>query len=264
MTAILGIDAAWTATEPSGVALVVKDDSCWRLRAITPSYDHFLARQYEASACSDRPRGSVAQATELLDAAEALGGCKVNLVAVDMPLSHAPIKARRGSDNRVSSAYVARHCGTHTPNALRPGKISDDLKISFEHAGYPLLTTEVFERGLLEVYPHPALVELTQSEKRLPYKHSKIGSYWRSDTIPVRRTKLVEVWRSIVAHLDARIGNVADALAIPPIGARTWEMKAFEDMMDAVVCAWIGICVLEGDAISYGDETSAIWIPAAQ
>lgn len=176
MTAILGIDAAWTATEPSGVALVVKDGSCWRLRAVAPSYDHFLARQYGASARSDRPRGSIAQATELLDAAEALGGCKVNLVAVDMPLSHAPIKARRVSDNRVSSAYGARHCGTHTPNALRPGKISDDLKISFEHAGYPLLTTEVFERGLLEVYPHPALVELTQSEKRLPHKTRRLAA----------------------------------------------------------------------------------------
>ncbi|MGQ8633346.1 DUF429 domain-containing protein [Agrobacterium sp. DKPNP3] len=263
MTAILGIDAAWTATEPSGVALVVKDGSCWRLRAVAASYDHFLARQDDAIARTDRPRGSFVQATALLDAAEALGG-QVNLVAIDMPLSHAPITARRVSDNRVSSAYGARYCGTHTPNALRPGKISDDLKLSLEHAGYPLLTTQVSDRGLLEVYPHPALVELTKSEKRLPYKHAKIGSYWRSDTIPIRRMKLTDVWRSIIAHLDARIDGVADALAIPPIGARAWEMKAFEDMMDAVVCAWIGICVLEGDAIPYGDETSAIWIPAAR
>ncbi|MGP4673297.1 DUF429 domain-containing protein [Agrobacterium salinitolerans] len=263
MSAILGIDAAWTATEPSGVALVVKDGLHWRLRAAASSYDHFLALLLETSARTDRPRGSVAQATALLNAAESLAGCNVSLIAIDMPLSNAPIRARRVSDNRVSSAYGARYCSTHTPNALRPGKISDDLKLAFESAGYPLLTREISGRGLLEVYPHPALVELTKSEKRLPYKHSKIGNYWRSDPIPVRRAKLIDVWRFIVAHLDERIAGVADALIVPQANARAWEMKAFEDMMDAVVCAWIGICALEGDAIPYGDDSSAIWIPSA-
>jgi predicted RNase H-like nuclease len=45
------------------------------------------------------------------------------------------------------------------------------------------------------------------------------------------------------------------------VSARGWEMKAFEDMLDAVVCAWIGVTVLEGRARAYGDERSAIWIP---
>ena len=39
------------------------------------------------------------------------------------------------------------------------------------------------------------------------------------------------------------------------------EMKAFEDALDAIVCAWVAICVLEGRAEPYGDEESAIWIP---
>jgi len=42
--AVLGIDAAWTATEPSGVALAVEDASGWRLVAVDGSYDHFQAR----------------------------------------------------------------------------------------------------------------------------------------------------------------------------------------------------------------------------
>jgi len=38
-------------------------------------------------------------------------------------------------------------------------------------------------------------------------------------------------------------------------------MKAFEDQLDAVVCARVAIEVLEGRALPYGDEVSAAWIP---
>ena len=41
MRCVVGIDAAWTVTEPSGVALAV-DDNGWRLAAVAPSYDDFL------------------------------------------------------------------------------------------------------------------------------------------------------------------------------------------------------------------------------
>ncbi len=259
----MGIDAAWTVTQPSGVALVINDGTGWTLRAAASSYVGFLACGTDIPVLADRPRGSVAEPSALLAAAEALAGCKIDLVTIDMPLSHQPITARRASDNLVSSAYGSRQCGTHTPNAIRPGKVSDDLKMGFELAGYPLLTREISSPGLLEVYPHPALVELTNAAKRLPYKQGKVGSYWRSDTSADRRAKLLEVWSFIIAHLDRRIGGVADALIIPATNAKGWEMKAFEDKMDAVVCAWVGICALESEAVPYGDDISAIWIPKA-
>ncbi|ATN34204.1 hypothetical protein ACO34A_10370 [Rhizobium sp. ACO-34A] len=241
--------------------MVIDDGTGWRLRAAASSYLGFLAYGDDALVLPDRPRGSAPEASALLTVAQALSGCQINLVAIDMPLSHKPITARRTSDNLVSSSYGARQCGTHTPSAIRPGKVSDDLKAGFELAGYPLLTTEVHNPGLLEVYPHPALVELTNAEKRLPYKQGKVRNYWRSDTVSERRAKLVEVWHFIIAHLDGRIGGVADALTVPVTNAKVWEMKAFEDMLDAVVCAWVGVCALEGEAVPFGDDTSAIWIP---
>ena len=42
MTIILGIDAAWTATQPSGVALVSSTDGNRRLIFAGSSYRHFL------------------------------------------------------------------------------------------------------------------------------------------------------------------------------------------------------------------------------
>ena len=43
MTTILGIDAAWTAHEPSGVALVRFDGGSWRCVAVAPCYASFIA-----------------------------------------------------------------------------------------------------------------------------------------------------------------------------------------------------------------------------
>lgn len=261
MTTVLGIDAAWTATQPSGVALVSSMGCGWRLIFAGPSYIHLLTHADEGLISTSRPSGSVAEPTALLAASAKIAGAPVDLVAVDMPLSREPIAARRVSDNLVSAAYGARHCSTHTPSAIRPGRISDDLRRGFEHCGYGLLTRKISEPGLLEVYPHPALVELMRADKRLPYKQAKTRNYWPTEAPINRRRRLFDSWRMIVTSLDLEIKGVSAALQLPPLEALSWQLKAFEDMLDAVICAWVGICVYEGCALPFGDDTSAIWIP---
>ncbi|BBD41472.1 hypothetical protein Amn_pd00250 (plasmid) [Aminobacter sp. Y103A] len=101
MTIILGIDAAWTATQPSGVALVSSTDGNRRLIFAGSSYRHFLDHADEGLISTSRPSGSVAGAAALLAAAGKTAGAPVDLVAVDMPLSFEPITVRRVSDNLV-------------------------------------------------------------------------------------------------------------------------------------------------------------------
>ena len=264
MTTILGIDAAWTATQPSGVALVSDIGGDWCLIFAGPSYRHLIARSEDGMVSTSRPSGSFAEPAALLAASARIAGAPVDFVAVDMPLSREPITERRVSDNLVSAAYGARHCSTHTPSAIRPGKISDELKSGFERCGYRLLTKEVGAPGLLEVYPHPALVELMRTEKRLPYKQGKTRNYWPAEKPASRRNKLFEIWRTIVACLDQEIRGASEVLQLPPHESPSWQLKTFEDMLDAVICAWIGICVFEGAAVPFGDDTSAIWIPRSE
>ena len=38
------------------------------------------------------------------------------------------------------------------------------------------------------------------------------------------------------------------------------ELKAYEDSLDALLCAWVGIEYLTGKARAFGNETAAIWI----
>ncbi len=263
MTAVLGVDAAWTATQPSGVALVENRGSTWRLTTIAASYLNFIEGSERPINEQRRPSPSVMDLEAMLHAATSkLNGGSVDLISIDMPLARSPIVARRSADDAVSRAYGAKKCGTHTPNVIRPGPISNAVREACEAYGYPLLTKDILTPGLIEVYPHPALVELTGATERLPYKVSKTRSYWRSETLMNRRMRLLDQWAVIVAALENEIVGVSAMLPVPLQTAATWELKAFEDTIDAVICAWVGICALEGRAIPYGDDDCAIWIPA--
>lgn len=98
----------------------------------------------------------------------------------------------------VSSAYGSQHTGTHAPSDLRPGKLSDDLTAVFDREVYLLHTSEGCLPGLIEVYPHPVLIELSAATRRLSYKHSKSRKYWPDDAPMARRLKRFETWERIV------------------------------------------------------------------
>lgn len=64
MRSVLGIDAAWTEREPSGIALVADDGSGWSLIESAASYAAFLGADPTA-----RHRGSIPDAEAPLAAA---------------------------------------------------------------------------------------------------------------------------------------------------------------------------------------------------
>jgi predicted RNase H-like nuclease len=39
------------------------------------------------------------------------------------------------------------------------------------------------------------------------------------------------------------------------------ELKAIEDMIDALVCAWVAVKFLDGATDCFGDDIAAIWVP---
>lgn len=261
MSVVLGIDAAWTAKQPSGVALVGKRNGRWQVLAAAASYPQFEALAEEGKENITVAVGSIPHPARLIEASRVISGARVDLVAVDMPMAQTPIVSRRASDNALSRAYGARKCGTHSPNEIRPGKISDDFVGSFASIGYPLRTSDPVGSGLVEVYPHPALVELAKSDKRLPYKESKTRSYWPDVSSSERKTRLVAEWRKIISLLEFEIDGVEAAMPELSATASKRQLKAYEDILDAIVCCWVGICVLENRAIAFGDAESAILVP---
>lgn len=261
MAHILGIDAAWTATNPSGIALVSTDTDPPRLLRASPSFEDFvLGTAPEAWCGKHNLRASL---RDVLTAASDLGGESIDVVAVDMPLGLKPVRGRRPCDHLVSSAFGGRGCATHTPTVQRPGVVSDAFLRDAAEAGFELATT-VSQRprcALLEVYPHAALLELCDLEYRAPYKLARRHRYWPDKTANDRLQEIRLSWDIILHFLRQRL---AFDLTIDCEGRNLKYWKAWEDVIDAIVCCWVGLEWLNGRARPYGDDQAAIWVPIAR
>ena len=64
-------------------------------------------------------------AAELLAATRKLGNAEVDVIALDMPLATALVVGRRMADSAISRKFGKAWCGTQSPSAIRPGRLSD-------------------------------------------------------------------------------------------------------------------------------------------
>lgn len=116
--------------------------------------------------------------------------------------------------------------------------------------------------GLIEVYPHPALVELCDEPERLPYKFGRMCSYWPKVTPQHRRLFLSGEWGSIGTVLEPYLQGAEAYCTARDLSPK--QLKAQEDMIDAIICCVCAIRTLDGGARPLaGDDRSAIWVPLA-
>lgn len=270
MTAILGIDAAWTTAEPSGVALIAEQGNGWLCVGLAPSYDAFIALANGAPVDWTTPvlPGSAPDPQALLVASQILlTGETVQVVAVDMPLALTPIVGRRPADDQVARAFGASGCSPHSPSSTRPGMVGLRLQEHFAAHGFPLVaaTTEVGSYPvLIEVYPHPALLVLLNESYRIPYKVGRSMRYWPAESLATRREELLNQFRRIHTALVAEIVDIDLILPDPSTVLTLAGLKRYEDALDALVCAWVGAKYLAKEAVAHGDSAAAIWIPTLQ
>jgi predicted RNase H-like nuclease len=264
MPLVMGLDAAWTVNGSSGVALVDTDHRLPRVVAVAPGYRAFSQhRRGDPVDWIAKPAGGEPALKELLNTAEQLAGRPVDVIVVDMPLSHAPITGRRTADKAISQVFGGRGCSTHSPSGERPGRISDTLRASADRLGYPLITTsaEPSSKTLIETYPHPAILHLTGATYRVPYKVQKIRKYWPDLPAAGRRAAVALHLSFVLSHLKAVLSAIdLDIDATAPVR----RLKAVEDAIDALVCCWVGARWLDGAADAFGDASAAIWVPHPQ
>jgi predicted RNase H-like nuclease/ADP-ribose pyrophosphatase YjhB (NUDIX family) len=234
---------------------------------VAPSYPAFLALAGGAPVdWRAAPRaGAPPEARALLAAARQCAGAAVDVVAVDMPVALLPIRRRRAADDAASRAFGSRWCATHSPSALRPGALGARLTADFAARGYPLVTAAPParpRRGLLEVYPHAALLALLRRWRRLPYKVGRARQAWPDRTPSERAAAVLREMRQIRAALVEGLGPLALPLPASPFTRHFVTLKRYEDALDALVCAWVGMRYAEGTAAALGDSTAAIWFPA--
>ena len=250
---VLGIDAAWTPHGSSGVALIERSAGRWQLVRLASSYAQF---------CSEAGAGL----------ADVLAHCRQSfdrspdVVAIDMPLSLRPIVTRRVADDSVSRRFGAVGCSTHTPSPQRPGPLADATLRAAADMGCLLRVATASDArpagaALIEVYPHVALLALCEARYRLPYKAQKTRSYWPHSTTTERRALVAAEQARIARALSGHIDGLPILLA--PVEAASFAaLKPVEDMIDALVCAWMGAEFVDNRATPLGDAHSATWVPA--
>ena len=269
MAAVLGIDAAWTESGSSGIALLQDGPRGWACVAAEQSYSRFIHRAGPAAEGDDRALPSTVPDVRALCATAKglLDGSEVDVVAVDMPMANVPITGRRVPDNAISLEFGASWCGTHSPGPDRPGALGATMSEGFRELGFRLATTETppgETPKLLEVFPHVALLKMMGADRRVPYKVARARRYWPKHSPEMRRQLLLKEWARILEALSQEVRDITLELPAPSSMGSVLGLKPFEDVMDAIVCAWVGVEYLRKNAKPYGDDTAAIWVPESR
>ncbi|AGA34814.1 hypothetical protein TVNIR_3177 [Thioalkalivibrio nitratireducens DSM 14787] len=264
---VLGIDSAWTAGQPSGVALVQQRGARWRCVALAPSYLGFMERAAgtETDWSIRRFSGTEPDIPRLLEAARRLAGRPPDLVTLDMPIARTAFSGRRPADQAVSREFGGRGCAAHSPTAMRPGSLGARISQALSAAGYELATTATRfpdSRKVLEVYPHPALLSLLRRSSRIRYKVAKSRKYWPTATVSERIRNLLGEFAAIRDALGEVFEGLTLELPDPERVETLSGLKRYEDALDALVCAWVGAEYFAGRTVPLGDADAAVWCPA--
>jgi predicted RNase H-like nuclease len=214
----IGIDLAWRSEKnPSGGAVLRGDRHCARLMDLPVSLG---SSQAVLSYIEDHATASTC-------------------VAIDAPLIIGNRTGQRPCETLIGKQYGARHASCHSSNlSLYPQAASVHLASQLVSRGFrhaPDLTNSENQRVILEVYPHPALVELFRLPSIIKYKKGNIAQK-RSGQWELQ-ARLREI-SSFAPPLEST-PRLSEFLATNTNSLGGAKLKAHEDGLDAIVCAYI-------------------------
>ena len=156
------------------------------------------------------------------------------IVAVDAPTLIPNKTGMRLPDKLTHQHFGKYHAGCYPANLGRPfasrlvafGKALESR--GFNHA--PTISPQQPGRYQIEVFPHPAMIQLFGLSRILKYKKGPLAE---------RRKGLQELCDRILKHLPTHTPSLKlNSLPEVPTGGKA--LKALEDKLDSIVCAYVG------------------------
>lgn len=159
------------------------------------------------------------------------------IIAVDAPTLIPNAVGSRLPDKLTHKYFGKYHAGCYPANQNLPfaeRTISFGLELEsrgFVHA--PTIDPQKPGRYQIEVFPHPAIVNLFNLERILKYKKGRINE---------RRLELIKLYNYILDILPTLTPSLCTLRLcglfseIPPTGA---ALKAAEDKLDSLICAYV-------------------------
>jgi predicted RNase H-like nuclease len=207
----LGIDLAWTG-KPSGLALL-------ELRAERLHLLH-LARPASHPAL-----------LEAID--QLLGPEEAAWVGLDAPVLITNPSGSRAADRMAHSLFSRQHAGAYPVHLGLPfARPVLDFVEQLRRRQFSTALPEAPRAGtrcLFEVFPHAASLRLFSLPRILPYKKGPLA----------QRVVALEAFRQLLATGLAKRRPALRPRSLPEPGATLAALKACEDQLDAVLCAYI-------------------------
>ena len=156
------------------------------------------------------------------------------LVAVDAP-TLIPNQTGTRLPDRLTHKYFGKyHAGCYPANLQRPfAQRTVDFGLSLEELGFchaPIMEAKKYNRYQIEVFPHPAQVNLFNLDRILKYKKGRLSDRY------LELTKLRNYILSILPSLEPKL----QLINLPEIPSQGKAMKEVEDMLDSLICAYVG------------------------
>jgi len=239
----IGVDLAWSSRNPTGLAALqwngVVASLIEPLPEAIPYSDQDIADYIKKIA----PRGGA-------------------VIAIDAPLTVPNTTGRRPGEAELNAVFARFHAGAHPANRRRLSSYNGGLvrgETLLAHLALlgirhdPVLVTRSQTRQAFEVYPHPAMVTLFRLGRVLKYKAKPT----------VAHSQRLEEFRKYQFHLRG-LRKSAPPVRLPDpllseehLAKRGRVLKAYEDQLDAVFCAYLALyywwwgsekCRIFGDA----------------
>ncbi len=219
----IGLDLAWSPRNRSGAAVIVEEADGGQLKA---------------------PPVLLHTDDQIVAYIEEHAGASPAIVAVDAPLWVPNIRGQRLAETELAHAFRRYEAGAHPANRQRlaiAGVVRGEaLVTALQQRGFShtvTITPGVAVRQVIEVFPHPAMIALFGLERTLKYKARANRS----------RDLRLRAWQHYQQHLfalttaDPQLRGHAEFVQQDVARLRGQALKAYEDQVDALFCAYIAL-----------------------
>ena len=176
------------------------------------------------------------------------------IVAVDAPTIIANLTGMREADKLTHKHFGRYHAGCYPANLSRPfAQKTVKFGLSLEARGFvhaPIIEAHKLGRYQIEVFPHPATINLFKLDRIIKYKKGKLAE--RQLELMKLCQYIVDILPSLEPSLNLSLGTgilpvscgtgilPVSGSNLPEIPTSVATLKALEDKLDALLCAYIG------------------------
>ena len=222
-----GVDLAWSSRNATGLAALQWDGAVATLIEPLPEALPYTDQEIANYISSIAPRGGA-------------------VVAIDAPLTVPNATGRRPGEAELNSVFAHFHAGAHPANRQRISSYNggavrgETLLAHLASLGIrhdPILVPQQATRQTFETYPHPAMVTLFRLDRILKYKAKPT----------VTHSQRLEEFRKYQQYLRG-LRKGTPSVVLPEallseayLTKRGRRLKAYEDQLDAVFCAYMAL-----------------------